>query len=86
MFGSKRLEFLYLMDRYMEKHNELSLYYHREQENFTYSEKESRIIRTQFFFRAPRSPTSERLDYQLRYKMHFSKNGCPQTVQKDVLK
>ena len=53
MFGSKRLEFLYLMYRYMEKHIELSLYYHREQENFTYSEKESRIIHTQFFFRAP---------------------------------
>ena len=37
----------------MEKPIELSLYYHREQENFTYSEKESRIIHTQFFFRAP---------------------------------
>ena len=31
MFGSKRLEFLYLMNQYMEKHIELSLYYHREQ-------------------------------------------------------
>ena len=53
MFGIKRLEFLYLMYQYMKKHIELSLYYHREQENFTYSEKESRIIHTQFFFRAP---------------------------------
>ena len=53
MFGSKRLEFLYLMCQYMEKHIELSLYYHREQENFTYFEKESRIFHTQFFFRAP---------------------------------
>ena len=53
MFGSKRLEFLYLMYQYMEKHIELSLSYHREQENFTYSEKESRIIHTQFFFRVP---------------------------------
>ena len=53
MFGSKRLEFLYLMYRYMQKHIELSLYHHREQENFTYSGKESRIIHTQFFFRAP---------------------------------